>query len=67
MEACLSIDPTAYYRQRAVAERALALKAERADVAEIHEELARLYQALVDNEVLRPKLLVAEDRTVHRP
>lgn len=42
-----------YYRQRAVDERAKALKAEREDVAAIHEELARFYQALVDEEDLR--------------
>ena len=43
-----------YYRERANAERALALSSERQDVAEIHAELARLYQALVDQEELRP-------------
>lgn len=58
----LSIDHSAYYRKRAVIERARALKEDRADVAEIHAELARLYQALVDNNVLRPELHVAEDR-----
>ena len=42
-----------YYRERANAERALALKSERQDIAEIHAELARLYQALVDQEELR--------------
>ena len=52
-----------YYRQRAVDERARALKAERRDVAEIHEELARQYQALVDSGELRPKLrIVLPDR-----
>jgi hypothetical protein len=43
-----------YYRQRAADERALALKAERSEVAAIHEELARQYEALVDNAELRP-------------
>ena len=43
-----------YYRQRAVDERAMALKAERRNVAAIHEELARQYQALVDQAELRP-------------
>ena len=43
-----------YYRQRAAAERALALKAERREVAAIHEELARQYQAMVDDQRLRP-------------
>ena len=33
-----------YYRQRAITERQLAGDAERADVAAIHEELARQYQ-----------------------
>lgn len=58
----MSINSTAYYRERAATERELALKAERADVAAIHEELARQYQALVDNEVLRPSLRLTEDR-----
>lgn len=44
-----------YYRQRALDERAMALKAERRDVAAIHEELARQYQALVDEAELRPR------------
>lgn len=43
-----------YYRQRAVTERELARASERANVAEIHDELARQYQALVDHEELRP-------------
>ena len=43
-----------YYRQRAADERALALKAERREVAAIHEELARQYQAMVDDQQLRP-------------
>ena len=47
-----------YYRQRAVDERALALKADRANVAAIHEELARQYQALVDQSELRPQLRI---------
>ena len=51
----MSSEDTEYYRQRAVHERAMALKAERRDVAAIHEELARQYQALVDNAELRPE------------
>ena len=43
-----------YYRQRAAAELELASAAERADVACIHEELARQYQALVLRSELRP-------------
>ena len=45
-----------YYRQRASTERRMALAAERTDVAAVHEELARGYQALVDHASLRPKL-----------
>jgi hypothetical protein len=52
-----------YYRRRAIAERELALKSERRNVAQIHEELARQYQALVDNAKLRPKLwIMASER-----
>ena len=47
-----------YYRRRATQERELALKAERKNVAAIHEELARQYQALVDRAELRPKLTI---------
>jgi hypothetical protein len=50
----MSSQDTEYYRQRAIDERAMALKAERRDVAAIHEELARQYQALVDNAELQP-------------
>ena len=52
----MSSEDTEYYRQRAVAERAMALKADRQDVAAIHEELARQYEALVDQAELRPAL-----------
>ena len=54
----MSSHDTEYYRQRAVDERALALKAERRDVAAIHEELARQYQALVNRVDLRPTLRI---------
>ena len=50
------LNDTEYYRRRAVDERAMALKSERRDVAAIHEELARQYQALVDQAQLRPKV-----------
>ena len=50
----MSSNDTEYYRQRAVDERAMALKSDRRDVAAIHEELARQYQALVDRAELRP-------------
>ena len=48
-----------YYRQRASTERELAQDAQRADVAAIHEELARQYEALVNRSELRPTLRVA--------
>ena len=44
-----------YYRQRAATERALAQSADRRIVAEIHEELARQYEALVEQAELRPR------------
>ncbi len=37
-----------YYRERAATERAMALASERQEVREIHEELARQYDALVE-------------------
>ena len=59
-----SVD-TEYYRQRAVDERAMALRSERRDVAAIHEELARQYQALVDTAELRPPLrIITSERQV---
>ncbi len=45
-----------YYRRRATQERKMALKAERQDVAAIHEELARQYDALATEPQLRPRL-----------
>lgn len=54
----MSFNDTEYYRQRAVDERAAALKAERRDIAAIHEELARQYQALVEKAELRPRLRI---------
>lgn len=54
----MSLSDSAYYLNRANAERALALAADRQEVAAIHEELARLYQALVDQEDLRPTLSI---------
>jgi hypothetical protein len=50
------LNDTEYYRRRAVDERAMALKSERQEVAAIHEELARQYQALVDQAQLRPNV-----------
>lgn len=49
----MTCDDTSYYRQRAETERAMALSADRRDVREIHEELARQYDALVDQTELR--------------
>ena len=54
----MSSEDIVYYRQRAVTERANAKLADRAYIAEIHEELARLYEALVEHEELRPTLSV---------
>ena len=48
-------DDKEYYRGRALAERALASDAKQANVAAIHEELARQYEALVDQVELRPR------------
>jgi hypothetical protein len=45
-----------YYRERAIAERALAQSASEINVSLIHEELARQYEALVDTAELRPAL-----------
>jgi uncharacterized membrane protein len=53
-----SSNDTEYYRERAIKQRQMALKAERQDVAAIHEELAHLYQVLVDQAALRPKLSI---------
>ena len=47
-------DDTAYYRQRAVTERAIARSGSRKVGAVIHEDLAQQYQALADQYELRP-------------
>ena len=49
----MTSDDAKYYRERAVAERAMALRSDRQNVREIHEELARQYDALVDQVELR--------------
>lgn len=54
----MSSEDIVYYRQRAVTERANAKLADRAYIAEIHEELARLYEALIEHQELRPTLSV---------
>lgn len=59
---------TAYYRDRANTERSRAIAAARKDVAAVHEELARLYQALVEQKGLRPALrIVTDDRLRAEP
>lgn len=59
----MSSHDTAYYRDRANTERSRALASARKDVAAVHEELARLYQALVEQSSLRPTLrIVTDDR-----
>jgi hypothetical protein len=55
----MSDEDTEYFRARAVEERERAASSERGDVAAIHEELARQYEALVSQPALRPKLRIA--------
>jgi hypothetical protein len=43
-----------YYRVRAAAELAMASASNRINVAAVHQELARLYQALVEKAEPRP-------------
>jgi len=52
----MSYSDIEYYRGRALAERELAQSASHTNVALIHQELARQYQALVDHAELRPTL-----------
>ena len=47
-------DDEDYYRGRALEERIAAEDAAQANVAQIHQELARLYDALADHPELRP-------------
>lgn len=51
----MSSEDISYYRQRAEAEREHAKNSSRAGIAEIHEELARLYDALIEHSELRPR------------
>lgn len=51
-----------YYRARAIEEREHALAADHKNVAEIHLELARLYDALVNEPSLRPTLRIATQK-----
>lgn len=50
----MSRDDVAYYQRRAAEERRRAKDADRANVAAIHEELARQYEALIEHKGLRP-------------
>lgn len=54
----MSRDDASSYRQRAVDHRAMALAADRQNVREIHEELARQYDALVEQAELRSALRI---------
>ena len=54
----MSSDDVSYYRKRAQVERERAKLSSREDIAEIHEELARLYEALIDQTSLRPRLSI---------
>ena len=51
-----------YYRERAATERAMALTSEQREVREIHEELARQYEALVEQAELRSTLSIGFPR-----
>jgi len=55
----VSHDDVEYYRQRALSERTLAESADRRIVAEIHTELARQYEALIEQADLRPASRIA--------
>ena len=49
-----SPDDMTYYRRRAATERVMAGLSQQREVREIHEELAQLYEALVERADLRP-------------
>ena len=51
-----------YYRARAIEEREQALAADRKNVADIHLELARLYDALVNEPAIRPTLSIVTSK-----
>ena len=51
------INDIEYYRERARVERERAAESDRADVAEVHSELARLYEAMVEQPALRSRKL----------
>ena len=54
----MSTEDASYYRRRALHERAMAAASDRQEVREIHEELARQYDALVEQADLRPTLRI---------
>ena len=65
----MSSDDLTYYRERAAAEREAAKVSANTDIKEIHEELARLYDALIEHErlrsarmIVRPTLEIVTDR-----
>jgi len=51
-----------YYRARAIEEREQALAADQQNVSEIHLELARLYDALVNEPAIRPTLRISTQK-----
>ena len=53
-----------YYSSRATEERRHALAADRQEVADIHLELARLYDALVKEPAIRPTLSIPFPKTL---
>lgn len=55
----MSPNDVEYYRARAIEEREQALAANQRNVAEIHMELARLYDALANEPAIRPTLSIA--------
>ena len=55
----MSSEDIEYYRARAAKEREAAADASQSNVAAIHEELARLYDALADQPELRLQRKVA--------
>lgn len=54
LRVCMSSKDIEYYREQAATERGMAKAADRQNVREIHEELARQYEALVEQGELRP-------------
>jgi hypothetical protein len=50
----MSSNDLEYYLRRARDEHQRASECHRANIAEIHEELARLYEALIEHAELRP-------------